>query len=36
MDLIAALRDRDGDSPERALESFCLVVLNLNEFLYLD
>ena len=25
-----------GVSPGRALESFCLVVLNLNEFLYLD
>jgi mono/diheme cytochrome c family protein len=34
--LIAALKDRDGATPEQALESFCLVVLNLNEFLYLD
>ena len=34
--LIAALRDRDGASPELAMESFCLVTLNLNEFLYLD
>ncbi len=34
--LIAALRGRDGATPELALESFCLVVLNLNEFLYLD
>jgi hypothetical protein len=34
--LIAALREKDGASAELALESFCLVVLNLNEFLYLD
>ncbi len=34
--LIAALRDRDGASAELAAESFCLVMLNLNEFLYLD
>jgi mono/diheme cytochrome c family protein len=34
--LIAALLERDGASPELALDSFCLVVLNLNEFLYLD
>ena len=34
--LIAALRDRDGSPPDRALESCCLVVLNLNEFLYVD
>jgi mono/diheme cytochrome c family protein len=36
VDLIAALRDRDGSSPEEALAAFCLLVLNLNEFLYLD
>ncbi len=36
VDLMAALRSRDGGSADRALESFCLVVLNLNEFLYLD
>jgi len=34
--LISALLERDGATPELALESFCLVVLNLNEFLYLD
>jgi hypothetical protein len=34
--LISALKDRDGMTAEQALESFCLVVLNLNEFLYLD
>ena len=34
--LISALRQKDGASAELALESFCLVVLNLNEFLYLD
>jgi mono/diheme cytochrome c family protein len=34
--LISALIERDGATAELALESFCLVVLNLNEFLYLD
>jgi Protein of unknown function (DUF1553) len=34
--LIAALQDRKGATAEQALGSFCLVVLNLNEFLYLD
>ena len=34
--LISALLERDGATPELALESFCLVALNLNEFLYLD
>jgi mono/diheme cytochrome c family protein len=34
--LIASLRERDRATPELALDSFCLVVLNLNEFLYLD
>jgi hypothetical protein len=34
--LISALLETDGAAPELALESFCLVVLNLNEFLYLD
>jgi hypothetical protein len=33
---IAALRKTDGASPEAALKSFCLLALNLNEFLYLD
>ncbi len=34
--LIDTLLQRDGASPDLALESFCLVVLNINEFLYLD
>jgi mono/diheme cytochrome c family protein len=34
--LIASLQDRNGATAEQALGSFCLVVLNLNEFLYLD
>lgn len=34
--LIDALTREDGLQPEVALRTFCLVVLNLNEFLYLD
>jgi hypothetical protein len=34
--LIEALRAKDGVAPEAALRYFCLVVLNLNEFVYLD
>src|SRR5262249_56816050 len=34
--LIEALQTRDGVSPEAALRCFCLLVLNLNEFVYLD
>jgi hypothetical protein len=34
--LIETLRQKDGLSPERALAGFCLVALNLNEFVYLD
>ena len=34
--LMASLRDRFDASPREALESFCLVALNLNEFVYLD
>ena len=33
--LIARL-EKDGAPANRALDSFCLVILNLNEFLYLD
>jgi mono/diheme cytochrome c family protein len=33
---IEALKKTDGTSPEVALRSFCLLALNLNEFLYLD
>jgi hypothetical protein len=36
LDLIEALRMRDGASAESALRAFCLLVLNLNEFVYLD
>jgi hypothetical protein len=35
-ELIDALRTKDGLSADAALQSFCLVVLNLNEFIYLD
>ncbi len=34
--LIAALRSKDGMSEEAALRYFCLMVLNINEFVYLD
>jgi hypothetical protein len=34
--LIQALEREDGVSADVALQSFCLVVLNLNEFMYLD
>ncbi|HEY7423457.1 MAG TPA: DUF1553 domain-containing protein, partial [Gemmataceae bacterium] len=36
VDLIAALKAKDGVGEETALKYFCLVVLNLNEFVYLD
>ncbi|HTU20826.1 MAG TPA: PSD1 and planctomycete cytochrome C domain-containing protein [Gemmataceae bacterium] len=36
VELIETLQTKDGLSAESALESFCLVVLNLNEFVYLD
>ena len=31
-----AMQTKDGASPEVALDMFCLLVLNLNEFMYLD
>jgi mono/diheme cytochrome c family protein len=34
--LVARLDDADGVGPGRAMELFCLMVLNLNEFAYLD
>jgi len=34
--LIADLRAEDGKSADAALQGFCLVALNLNEFVYLD
>ena len=33
---ISDLQRDEGLSPERALESLCLVYFNLNEFLYID
>ncbi|MDR3635570.1 MAG: DUF1549 domain-containing protein [Isosphaeraceae bacterium] len=36
LDLIESLRTQPGTSPEAALQTFCLVALNLNEFVYLD
>ena len=34
--LIHALQTEDRISADAALQAFCLVVLNLNEFMYLD
>ena len=34
--LIDSLQKQDGATPETAMKYFCLVVLNLNEFVYLD
>jgi hypothetical protein len=34
--LIESLRSRHGATADAALQSFCLVALNLNEFIYLD
>jgi hypothetical protein len=36
VDLIAALRAKEGIGDEVALKYYCLIVLNLNEFAYLD
>jgi hypothetical protein len=36
VDLITALRTKEVMSEQAVLRSFCLVVLNLNEFVYLD
>jgi mono/diheme cytochrome c family protein len=36
VDLIAALRSKDDIGEEAALRCFCLMVLNINEFVYLD
>ena len=30
------IQRREGLSPERAMDSLCLVLFNLNEFLYID
>ena len=34
--LVDALEDQDGVGPSRAIELYCLMVLNTNEFIYLD
>jgi cytochrome c553 len=36
VDLMQNLQTEDGASPDAALRYFCLMVLNLNEFMYLD
>jgi hypothetical protein len=36
LDLVAALGEQDGLSEDEAMRLFCLVALNLNEFIYLD
>lgn len=36
MDLIQALQSKDGATHAQAMKYFCLMVLNLNEFVYLD
>jgi len=36
VELIEKLADEDGATPDRALRYFCLVALNLNEFVYVD
>ena len=36
MELIERLASEDGATPDRALRYFCLVALNLNEFVYVD
>jgi hypothetical protein len=35
-DLVEGLKTKDGASPDVALKYFCLLALNLNEFVYLD
>ena len=34
--LVEKLEGQDGVGPSRALELYCVMVLNLNEFAYLD
>jgi len=36
LDLIDALQKKDGVPPDAALKYFCLMAMNLNEFMYLD
>jgi hypothetical protein len=34
--LLARLADKHGQEPKEALKYWCLTVLNMNEFVYLD
>jgi hypothetical protein len=36
LQLIEAIRSKDGATPEVALKYYCLLALNLNEFVFLD
>ena len=36
LDLIKDLKEKSKATKEQAMQRFCLLVLNLNEFLYLD
>ncbi|HWE92963.1 MAG TPA: PSD1 and planctomycete cytochrome C domain-containing protein [Tepidisphaeraceae bacterium] len=36
MALIGSLENQDGATPDQAMDYFCLMVMNLNEFVYLD
>ncbi len=36
LELMQSLQKKDGATSEQALKYFCLMVLNLNEFMYLD
>ena len=36
VDLMKKLQKQDGASPEQAMKYFCLMALNLNEFMFLD
>lgn len=36
VELIARLQQKHGQSPDAALANYCLLVLNLNEFVYID
>src|SRR5437879_5761824 len=36
VEFLAKMRDKHKMAPEEALKTFCLLALNLNEFVYLD
>ena len=36
VEFMTRLREQHNASPDVALDQFCLMVLNLNEFVYLD